>query len=82
MNPCLNKFNKVSAINFFIKHGLNFYNVEVALKFSRVGSGAYFSQHMMCWMFISQWFRISPAFISAIRQCELNCCKPSLSRAI
>lgn len=43
MNPCLNKINKVSVMNFFIKFGPNFYNVKVALKFNRVGSDAYFS---------------------------------------
>jgi len=43
MNPCLNKIIKVSVMNLFIKFGTKLYNVQAALEFHRVGSGAYFS---------------------------------------
>lgn len=60
-------------MSFFIKFGLNIYNVKVALKFSRVGSDALFQQtYHMCWMFVSQRFCISCVSISAVSQYKLS----------
>lgn len=70
-------------MSFFIKFGSNIYNVKVALKFNRVGSGALFQQtYHMCWTFVSQRFCISCVSISAISQHKISWCKPSQTRAI